>query len=70
MLSIYVTNDEKSWNDLVNRAPSEPRAKIQQKLENVRNYMMDSFGIDIDDLRRVIQRRQEEVVSGKVDLLI
>ena len=30
--------------------------------------MMDSFGIDIDDLRRVIQRRQEEVVSGKVDL--
>ncbi|WP_287212424.1 putative zinc-binding metallopeptidase [Muribaculum sp.] len=68
MLSIYVTNDEKSWNDLVNRAPSEPRAKIQQKLENVRNYMMDSFGIDIDDLRRVIQRRQEEVVSGKVDL--
>lgn len=68
MLSIYVTNDEKSWNDLVNRAPSEPRAKIQQKLENVRNYMMDSFGIDIDDLRRVIQRRQQEVVSGQVDL--
>ncbi len=68
MMSIYVTNSSSYWNTLVGSAPVEAQAKINAKLEIVRNYMSTAFGIDIDDLRDVIQRRQAEVVSGKVNL--
>ena len=43
-------------------------ALIAQKLDIVRDYMLSNFNIDIDDLRDIIQRRQDEVVSGKVNL--
>lgn len=68
MLSIYVTNDAAGWQSMMNSRPASSRALINQKLENVRKYMLDSYNIDIDQLRDVIQRRQKEVISGQVDL--
>jgi len=68
MLSIYVTNSAEQWNATVGGAPTSSQAAIQQKLDIVRQYMLDSFNIDIDELRDVIQRRQREVVDGKIDL--
>ena len=38
------------------------------KIELVRKYMAETFNIDIDELRAAILRRQEEVMSGMVDL--
>ncbi|MCM1021672.1 MAG: putative zinc-binding metallopeptidase [Muribaculum sp.] len=68
MLSIYVTNDEAGWNKLLSGANANSKSLINQKLDIVRDYMMTNFNIDIDMLRDVIQRRQQEVVSGQVDL--
>ena len=50
------------------RSRKESEALIQQKLDIVKNYMLTSFGIDLDTLRSILQRRQNEVFSGKVDL--
>ena len=44
------------------------RVLIEAKLDIVRNYMQDSWGIDIDELRAIINRRMADVVAGKVDL--
>ncbi len=41
---------------------------ILAKVEQVRKYMQDTFGIDIDQLRATVLRRQNEVLSGEVDL--
>ena len=38
------------------------------KIDIVRKYMADTFGIDIDKLRSAILRRQDEVMAGMVDL--
>lgn len=38
------------------------------KLELVKKYMLETFGIDLEALRSVVLRRQDEVVSGMVDL--
>jgi substrate import-associated zinc metallohydrolase lipoprotein len=43
-------------------------ANLLAKLDLVRKYMADTFGIDIDELRDAILRRQDEVMSGMVDL--
>lgn len=81
LLSEYVTHDATWWEEQLSAADSETknvqesnpsapngRALIETKIDIVRNYMTDSWDIDIDDLRSVIGRRMSDVVSGKVDL--
>ena len=70
MMSIYVTNSAETWAEWMATAKSEGGgdALIEAKLDIVRAYMQNSFDIDIDQLRDVVLRRQEELVSGRVDL--
>lgn len=71
MMSIYITNDTDSWDALLAQAEKESEesaASIRQKLDIVKSYMKSAFNIDLDTLRDVLQRRQNEVFSGKVDL--
>ncbi len=68
MLSIYVTNDAAGWASMMKSRPASSQALLNQKLDKVREYMFNSYNIDIDELRDVIQRRQQEVISGEVDL--
>ena len=41
---------------------------IKAKIDYVRSYMQDSWNIDIDELRDIVNRRTKDVVAGKVDL--
>ncbi|MDE6117675.1 MAG: putative zinc-binding metallopeptidase [Duncaniella sp.] len=68
VLSIYITNNEAYWNSVLSSAGEDGASLINQKLDIVRDYMLTSFDIDIDELRSVVQRRQADVVAGKVDL--
>lgn len=68
VMSVYITNDSATWDAWMTQAGKEGSSLIQQKLDIVRDYMLTNFNIDIDELRSVIQRRQNEVVNGKVDL--
>lgn len=67
MLSIYVTNTEEYWNEQLKEAGSSADL-IRAKLQIVRDYMKSVWSIDIDELRSVIIRRQNDVMQGKVDL--
>lgn len=81
LLSEYVTHNAAWWDQQIAAAASEtaevrktdPGAKegdklIKSKIDIVRSYMKDSWGIDIDELRTIINRRMADVVAGKVDL--
>ena len=73
MMAIYITNSAEWWETQMQAAASEGgddngRSRIETKLGIVRNYMEETFNIDIDQLRATILRRQDEVMSGKVDL--
>ena len=67
MMSMYVTNSADWWETQMGTA-GDGRAPIESKLEIVKNYMLETFNIDLDVLREVILRRQDEVMAGKVDL--
>lgn len=67
MVSIYITNSESYWNSLMESAGDGAEA-INQKLDIVRDYMKGSFNIDIDELRDVLQRRQNDVANGNINL--
>lgn len=67
MLSIYITNPQSYWNDQIKNAGVGAEA-INAKLDIVRQYMHDSWNVDIDVLRAAVLRRQNDVAKGKVDL--
>ena len=75
LLSVYVTNTPQQWEAWMEAAsvdadgePASGRDIIESKIEIVKNYMKDSFNIDLDELREVVIRRQDEVARGLVDL--
>jgi len=81
LLSEYIVNTPEWWEAQLAQASAEtaevrkenPQAVdgatiIQTKIDIVRTYMSESWGIDIDVLRSVIGRRQDDVEAGKINL--
>lgn len=68
LLSIYVTSTEQDWNNIISRAGSGASI-LTAKFDIVYNYMLNSWNIDLDELREVIQRRQGEIDTLDLDNL-
>lgn len=68
MVSKYITNDDEYWNSKLNAAGAQGASIIQSKFNYIKKYLSSEWGIDIDELRSVILRREAEVISGKIDL--
>lgn len=67
MLSTYITYTPEQWQAILDDAQEnggeEAVAALNQKLNIVRNYMQDSWNVDIDVLRAAILRRGSELSS-------
>ncbi len=68
MMSTYIINTPEQWNQWLTDAGADGAAKIRTKLEFVRSYMLDSWNIDLDELREVVLRRTSDILADKVDL--
>lgn len=66
-MALYVTNPQEWWDAQVAEA-GDSGVLINKKLDIVKDYMEDTFGISLDLLRDVVLRRQDEVMAGLVDL--
>lgn len=67
IIAIYVTNTPEYWDNMLSRASEEGRGYINQKLEIVKDYMTTTWGIDLDALRDIVQRRSQEVAQWDVN---
>ena len=68
MASIFITHDADWWETQMGKAGDAGRASITTKLDIVKSYFKTAFNIDLEKLRDTILRRQEEVMSGEIDL--
>lgn len=68
MMSIYILNSQEQWDAWMQQAGADGKAKIEAKLVYVRSYMLEAWGIDLDELRDVVLRRTDDILNGKVDL--
>ena len=68
LISIYVTSTADDWAARLNTAGTTGKPIIDSKFEIVKSYMQNSWGIGIDSLRNVVQRRQGTVGSLNFDL--
>ncbi|MDR3118159.1 MAG: putative zinc-binding metallopeptidase [Mediterranea sp.] len=63
IISIYVTSTEAGWNSLVGRASTEGQSMINQKLDLVKDYMLTTWGINMDELRAIVLRRSNDILT-------
>ena len=61
MVSIYVTHTAGEWENMMKIAGETGRPILEKKLEIVYNYMLDSWGVNLDVLRKIVHRRQDEI---------
>ena len=66
LIAVYVTNSKAYWDSLMGIAGDTGKPIIEQKLTIVKNYLSNSWNIDLDKLRDIVQRRSSEV--SKLDL--
>jgi substrate import-associated zinc metallohydrolase lipoprotein len=68
MASEYMVEPDSVWQKWMDEAGEEGRALINQKLDIVKDYYQNTWNVDLDKMRRAIWRRQDDVMSGKIDL--
>lgn len=66
IISNYITHDADYWESVLNNGGALGKIKLQKKFDIVRKYLKDSWGIDIDKLRDIVQRRSGSL--SEVDL--
>lgn len=59
----YITNTPEGWQKILNNAGEEGTAILNQKLDLMKTYFMNSWGIDLDLLRDIVLRRSAESVT-------
>ncbi len=57
----YIGWTEEQWQAKLTQAGAEGAAKIERKLAIVKQYMKDSWGIDLERLKEVVDRRAVEI---------
>ncbi|MDR1672026.1 MAG: putative zinc-binding metallopeptidase [Bacteroidales bacterium] len=61
VLARYITYTPAQWNAKLTQAGETGGEIILTKLNIVKKYMQDMWGVDIDELKAVIQRRANEI---------
>lgn len=62
MMSLYVTKTAEDWDGLLDAA-GDGAAAIRTKMAFVKEYMLSSWGLDLDDLRAAVLHRAQELAN-------
>lgn len=63
VIANYLVKPNGFWENMLEKAGEEGAAKIRTKFDMVKEWLMISWDIDIDELRRVIIKRSENIDS-------
>lgn len=66
IISNYITHDAGYWENVLNNGGALGKIKLEKKFDIVKKYLKDSWSIDIDKLRDIVQRRSGSL--SEVDL--
>ena len=59
----YVTNTPEGWEKIIDAAGTEGAAILNQKLDLMKSYFLNSWGLDLDNMRDILIRRSAESVT-------
>ncbi len=64
VFATYITSSDEEWQEILTGAAADGAAgaeRINKKLDIVKNYMKSSWGIDLDQMRSVVERRYGDI---------
>ena len=67
LASIFVTNTATDWETLLSAAGTVGRPMIEAKFDIVFSYMKNEWGIDLNEMRDTVLRRQSEISTLDLD---
>lgn len=67
-IAMYITHDQAYWDNMMEKAGKEGAAILKRKFTIVFNYMLETWEINLNELREVVLRRQSEV--NRLDLTL
>ena len=70
IISNYITHDASYWESVLNNGGVIGRIKLEKKFDIVKKYLKDSWSIDIDKLRDIVQRREYIIYNVAISYLI
>ena len=59
----YVTNTPEGWQKIIDAAGTEGAAILNQKLDLMKSYFLNSWNLDLDEMRDILIRRSAESVT-------
>ena len=59
----YVTNTPEGWQMIIDSAGTEGAAILNQKLDLMKSYFLNSWGLDLDEMRDILIRRSAESIT-------
>lgn len=68
-IAMYVTHDEAYWKNMLVKAGETGASIINEKFTIVYNYMLETWGIDLNELRNIVLRRQQEIPELKLNII-
>jgi substrate import-associated zinc metallohydrolase lipoprotein len=63
LVSVYITRSAAKWNEMMTTAGAAGAATIATKMDIVRDYMLNSWSIDLDDMRANLSAREAQIPS-------
>lgn len=64
--AMYISYNAEGWQKILDQAGAEGALYINQKIDIVRSYFKDTWNIDLDNLRDIVQRRCQEASEMKL----
>ncbi|MGP1538721.1 zinc-binding metallopeptidase [Bacteroides pyogenes] len=59
----YVTYTQEEWDTVLQMAGESGRKKLEQKTAIMKKYMQEVWKIDMDNLKKIVHRRMNEVIQ-------
>ena len=57
----YIVKTDSDWNNMISKAGKSGAEKITQKLEMCRTWLAEKWDIDLDEMHKEVQKRQENM---------
>ena len=57
----YIVKTDADWNNMISKAGKSGAEKITQKLEMCRTWLAEKWDIDLDEMHKEVQKRQENM---------
>lgn len=69
MIAVFVTSTPEHWDYILDKAEDFGKSIILKKFSIIKDYLQNSWGVDIYKLREIVQRRYTEIDSLDLDNL-